>query len=87
MPTNTIMIESNDPVFVQEFTEVLKDGETVRENIGDVIPMKNIAAARTYTSNEISNSIREKNIYRQFEIYKFQRLAIARAKKPEIEFA
>ena len=80
-----LALESNDPCIVQEIKETVKDGKTVVENIGDPIPMDNMSAARIYTTEQITQSIREKNEYRQFYIY--QRRHIARAKKPEIEFA
>lgn len=82
---NQLALESNEPCIVQEIKDTVVYGKTVTTNVGDPIEMENMSAARIYTTNEITTSIREKNEYRQFAIY--QRKHIARAKKPEIEFA
>jgi predicted GTPase len=80
-----LALETNRPVIVQEISETLVDGKATIVNVGDPIDLESLSAARVFTANEISNSIREKNVYRQFRIY--QEHSIARAKKPEIEFA
>jgi hypothetical protein len=80
-----LMIETNRPTFVREFNEIVKDGKTTREYVGEYVPFDNLSAAQTYCSNEISNSIRTTNTYRKFVI--LQEKAVAQAKKPEIEFA
>lgn len=85
-PVSTILaLESNRPTVVVEIVEKVVDGKTVIEEIGTPIGMESLSAARVYTTNEISKAIREKNEYKQFRIY--QEVSIARAKKPEIEFA
>lgn len=83
--SSTLQIETNRPTFVREFTETTKDGKVVREYVGDWVAFDNMSAAQTYCSEQITKSIREVNTYRQFSIV--QEKAVARAKKPEIEFA
>jgi hypothetical protein len=81
---NNMLLEVNRPTMIREFKEVVKDGKTVREWIGDFVEVDSLSAARTYTSNEISNSIRSKNEYRKFAI--FTENSVAQAKQPEVEF-
>lgn len=85
MPANVLSIESNKPTVVVEITESLVDGKAVITEIGTPVQLDSLSAARVYTANAITESIREKNTYRQFRVY--QEVFVARAKKPEIEFA
>lgn len=83
---STLQLESNRPAFVREFTEVLDENNNPkRVYIGDQKEFTSLSGARIYTEQEITKSIREDNKYRQFAI--FTENSIARAKKPEIEFA
>lgn len=85
-PVSSILaIETNRPTVVVEIVEKVVDGKTVIEEIGDPVGMESLSAARVYTTNAISEAIRKDNTYKQFRIY--QEVSIARAKKPEIEFA
>lgn len=77
-------IEQDRPTFVREFKEVVVDGKTAREYIGDWKEFKNMSGAKTYTSTEITTAIRAKNDYRKFAI--FQEKHVSQAKQPEIEF-
>jgi len=78
-------LEEKKPVIVQEIEETIVDGKAVVKNIGEPLELTSLSEARIYTTNEITKSIREQNAYRQFRIYVQD--SIARAKKPEIEFA
>lgn len=80
-----LALESNRPTVVVEIVETTEGGKVVINEIGTPVPMDSLSAARIYTANEISKAIRESNSYKQFRIY--QEVAVARAKKPEIEFA
>ena len=80
----SLQLEQDRPTFVREFKEVVKDGKTVREYIGDWVEFQNMSAAKTFTSNEITSAIRMKNEYRKFAI--FSEKHVSQAKQPEIEF-
>jgi hypothetical protein len=81
---NNMLLEVNRPTMIREFKEEVKEGKTVRVWIGDFVEVDSLSAARTYTSNEISNSIRKDNTYRKFAI--FTENSVAQAKQPEVEF-
>ena len=82
---NVLAIETNRPTLVVEVKEIVENGTAVFKEVGEPVVLDSLSSARVYASNEISESIRKDNTYRQFRIY--QEHSIARAKKPEIEFA
>jgi hypothetical protein len=84
MSTSMLALEADRPTFVREFKEVVVDGKTVREYIGEWLPFNNMSAAKVHTTNEITSAIRAKNDYRKFAI--FQEKHVSQAKQPEIEF-
>jgi hypothetical protein len=81
----TLAIEVDRPCLVREIKEVLDaNGKPVVQAVGDYVEFDSKRAARLYTEEQITQSIREKNDYRRFRIYQEQE--ISQAKKPEIEF-
>lgn len=83
---NCLAIEQDRPTYVREFIEITNaEKGSERSYVGEFIEFKNLTAAKTYCSNQISASIRKSNTYRMFAI--FQEKNVARAMKPEIEFA
>jgi len=81
----TIALEQKKPTIVVEITESLVDGKVVITEVGEPVLLDSASAARVYTTEAITKAIRDKNTYPQFRVY--QEAFIARAKKPEIEFA
>jgi hypothetical protein len=75
-----LAIAMDRPALVQEITTV--DGK--RTNVGVALAFKNETEAQAYAKEQIVNTVRDKNDYREFAI--FVEKSVARAKEPPVVF-
>ena len=76
----TLQIESNRPAIVQEITTA--NGK--RENVGSIYRFDRRSDAEAWTKEQIVNTIRADNVYREFAI--FVEVAVAQASEPPVVF-